>query len=85
MGKEISEAKLKPNEDTELEEEQARLASYEKIYSDVDSIEQMLSNDESGVILNDQIFHYRKTAKHLHSGCKFVQFYKTERRISERA
>ncbi len=48
--KEISEAKLKPNEDTELEEEQARLASYEKIYSDVDSIDQMLSSDDSGVI-----------------------------------
>ena len=48
--KEISEAKLKPNEDTELEEEQARLASYEKIYSDVDSIDQMLNSDDSGVI-----------------------------------
>ena len=47
--KEISEAKLKPNEDTELEEEQARLASYEKIYSDVDSIDQMLSDSENGV------------------------------------
>ena len=48
--KEIGEAKLKPNEDTELEEEQARLSSYEKIYSDVDSIDQMLANDESGVV-----------------------------------
>ena len=48
--KEISEAKLKPNEDIELEEEQARLSSYEKIFSDVDSIDQMLSNEESGVI-----------------------------------
>ncbi len=47
---EISEAKLKPNEDTELEDEQARLSSYEKIYSDVDSIDQLLSNEESGVI-----------------------------------
>ena len=47
--KEISEAKLKQNEDTELEEEQARLASYEKIYSDVDSIDQMLSDSENGV------------------------------------
>ena len=47
---EISEAKLKPNEDTVLEEEQARLASYEKIYSDADSIEQMLSDGENGVI-----------------------------------
>ena len=48
--KEISEAKLKQNEDTELEEEQSRLASYEKIYSDVDSIDQMLSDGENGVI-----------------------------------
>lgn len=48
--KEISEAKLKQNEDTELEEEQARLASYEKIYSDIDSIDQMLSSDDNGVI-----------------------------------
>ncbi len=48
--KEIGEAKLKPNEDIELEEEQARLSSYEKIFSDVDSIDQMLSNEESGVI-----------------------------------
>lgn len=47
--KEISEAKLKANEDVELEEEEARLSSYEKIYSDVDSIEQMLSSDENGV------------------------------------
>ncbi len=47
---EISEAKLKPNEDTALEEEQARLASYEKIYSDADSIEQMFSDGENGVI-----------------------------------
>ena len=48
--KEISEAKLKQNEDTELEEEQARLSSYEKIYSDIDSIDQMLSSDDNGVI-----------------------------------
>ena len=48
--KEISEAKLKQNEDKELEEEQARLASYEKIYSDIDSIDQMLSSDDNGVI-----------------------------------
>ena len=48
--KEISEAKLKQNEDTELEEEQARLSSYEKIYFDIDSIDQMLSSDDNGVI-----------------------------------
>ena len=47
---EITEAKLKPGEDADLEEEQARLASYEKLYSDVDSIDQLLSDDENGVI-----------------------------------
>ena len=48
--KEISEAKLKPNEDVELEEEQARLSSYEKLYSDADSIDQLLSDGDNGVI-----------------------------------
>ena len=48
--KEISEAKLKAGEDSALEEEQARLSSYEKIYSDVDSIDQMLSDGEGGVV-----------------------------------
>ncbi len=46
---EITEAKLKPNEDTALEEEQSRLSSYEKIYSDVDTIDQLLSDGENGV------------------------------------
>ncbi len=48
--KEISEAKIKSGEDIALEEEQARLTSYEKIYSDIESIDQMLSEDENGVI-----------------------------------
>ncbi len=48
--KEISEAKLKAGEDLALEEEQARLSSYEKIYSDADSIEQLLDGDENAVI-----------------------------------
>ena len=47
---EITEAKLKPNEDTALEEEQARLSSYEKIYSDADTIDQMLSDGENGIL-----------------------------------
>ncbi len=48
--KEISEAKLKAGEDAALEEEQARLASYEKIYSDADSIDQLLDGDENSVL-----------------------------------
>jgi len=48
--KEISEAKLKAGEDAALEEEQARLSSYEKIYSDADSIDQLLDGDENSVL-----------------------------------
>ena len=48
--KEINEAKIKPGEDVALEEEQARLSSYEKIFSDADSIEQLLGSDENSVI-----------------------------------
>lgn len=47
---EISEAKLKKNEDIELEDEQSRLLSYEKIYSDVDSIDTMMNGDENSIV-----------------------------------
>ena len=48
--KEISEAKLKNNEDQELEDEQSRLLSYEKIFSDSDQINLSLSGGDSSVI-----------------------------------
>lgn len=48
--KEISEAKLKENEDVLLEAEQAKLLSYEKIYSDIVSINQIMSDNEDCVI-----------------------------------
>ena len=48
--KEIEDAKLKANEDEELEDEQNRLTSYEKIYSDVESINDGLTTSESGVL-----------------------------------
>ncbi|MCR5188698.1 MAG: DNA repair protein RecN [Treponema sp.] len=48
--KEISEAKLKANEDISLEEEQNRLMSYEKIYSDLESISQALIDTDSSII-----------------------------------
>lgn len=48
--KEISEAKLKKDEDVSLEEEQSKLVSYEKIYSDIVSINQSMSNDEKSVV-----------------------------------
>lgn len=48
--KEISEAKLKKDEDVELEAEQSRLMSFEKIFSNVDSIDNAMSNSESSII-----------------------------------
>ena len=48
--KEIEDAKLKANEDEELEEEQNRLTSYEKIYSDVESINDALTISDSGIL-----------------------------------
>ncbi len=48
--KEITEAKLKKDEDIELEDEQSRLSSYEKIYSEVDGIDEMLGTSENSIV-----------------------------------
>ena len=48
--KEIESAKLKVDEDVELEEELARLSSFEKIYSDVENINDLLTASDSGVL-----------------------------------
>lgn len=50
--KEIEEAKLKKDEDIALEDEESRLSSFEKIYSDVESIENALSENEDSVLNN---------------------------------
>lgn len=47
---EIENAKLKEKEDELLEEEQGRLSSFEKIYSGVTELNQMLSENEGSVI-----------------------------------
>lgn len=47
---EISEAKLKPNEDINLEEEEARLSSFEKIYQDVENISEVLGSSENSIV-----------------------------------
>ncbi|MBR1640420.1 MAG: DNA repair protein RecN [Treponema sp.] len=47
---EIQEAKLKKDEDIMLEDEQNKLSSYEKIFSDVESVNSVLSSDERSVI-----------------------------------
>jgi len=48
--KEIEEAKIKKDEDKTLEDEEARLSSFEKIYSDVDTVTQALSEDENSIV-----------------------------------
>lgn len=54
--KEIEDAKLKPEEDIQLEEEENRLSSYEKLFAGVDSIRNMLDcGDESVVSLLKKI------------------------------
>ncbi|MBQ9205716.1 MAG: DNA repair protein RecN [Treponema sp.] len=50
--KEISEAKLKPNEDTELDEEETKLSSFEKLFSDVEAINSALSDGEGGAVVS---------------------------------
>lgn len=48
--KEIEEAKLKNDEDIQLEEEENRLSSYEKLYELSDSISTMLSGSEDSIV-----------------------------------
>lgn len=47
---EISDAKLKKDEDVALEEEESRLLSYEKIYSNVESINSFLSGSDTSLV-----------------------------------
>lgn len=47
---EIEEAKIKENEDVELEAEEAKLASFEKLYGEVEEINQLLSSQENSII-----------------------------------
>ncbi len=48
--KEIEDAKLKPEEDIQLEEEENRLSSYEKLFAGVDSIRNMLDGGDESVV-----------------------------------
>ena len=45
---EITEAKLKPNEDEELEAEESKLTSFEKLYSDMEEITSAFEGDDNG-------------------------------------
>lgn len=48
--KEISDANLKDGEDENLAEEEARLASYEKLYSGIESVREMLDGSEESAL-----------------------------------
>ncbi len=48
--KEIEEAKLKKGEDKELEEEEIKLTSFEKLYSDVNEINALFDGESGGII-----------------------------------
>lgn len=48
--KEIESAKLKKNEELLLEDEESKLSSFEKIYSDVEAIEDALLKNENSII-----------------------------------
>ncbi|MBQ8679006.1 MAG: DNA repair protein RecN [Treponema sp.] len=50
--KEIGEAKLKPNEDIELDEEEKKLSSFEKLYSDVEQLNSALSGGEGEAVVS---------------------------------
>lgn len=68
---EISEAKLKPNEDKLLEEEEARLESFEKIYSDVDAIVNALNSSEGSII--NILKKVRRDSAHIFEMDKSIQ------------
>lgn len=48
--KEIDDAKLKDHEDENLEDEENRLLSYEKLYADIDSVRSALDGGENSVV-----------------------------------
>ena len=61
--KEITEAKLKKDEDSLLEDEEARLSSFEKIYSETDEIGKILTGSESAV--TDLLKKAKRNSSHI--------------------
>lgn len=69
--KEIEDAKLKPEEDVELEAEESKLSSFEKLYSEVESIVSIVSNDDEGMVsLAKKLRSSSERAYNLDSGLK---------------
>lgn len=48
--KEISDAKLKADEDVQLEDEETKLASYEKLSAEIETINNALSDNDSSIV-----------------------------------
>ncbi|MCR5723729.1 MAG: DNA repair protein RecN [Treponema sp.] len=64
---EITAAKLKPGEDTELEEEEVRLSSYEKLFADIEAINAALGGGEGGDSIISALKRLRSNAQHASS------------------
>ena len=60
--KEISEAKLKPGEDAALDDEETKLSSFEKLYSDVETVNAALDGSGEGAL--GLLKRIRGTAQH---------------------
>lgn len=60
--KEISEAKLKPGEDVALDDEETKLSSFEKLYSDIEAVNAALEGSGDGAV--SLLKRIRGTAQH---------------------
>ena len=61
--KEISDAKLKNGEDKELDEEETKLSSFEKLYSDIEQVNSILDGGDGNGIVS-ALKRIRGTAEH---------------------
>ena len=71
--KEITEAKLKPNEDIELDDEENKLSSFEKLYSDVEQMNEGLSGSGDGSSVVSILKKLRSVADSASSSDKSLQ------------
>lgn len=71
--KEITEAKLKPNEDTELDDEETKLSSFEKLYSDIEQLNGALSGGGEASSVVSMLKKLRSVADSASSSDKSLQ------------
>lgn len=71
--KEITEAKLKPNEDSELDDEETKLSSFEKLYSDIEQLNGALSAGGEGSSLVSTLKKLRSIADSAASSDRSLQ------------